>query len=131
MKKIVTALAVAFLFFSCDNGGMETPIIIPEDLFSGDNPFVGTWESIKEEYDFDARLIFTENEISAHGKAEDGKYRTRPDNIWDYTFSDNVLIAIHKISGSRERCEYDFEKSKTFKFSGIPCRKISKNQIIN
>jgi len=113
---------------NCDNDGGKGG---EEDLFSGDNPFVGTWESIKNEWDFDVRLIFTENEVSAHGKGEDGKYRTRPDNSWDYTFSDNMLIASHKIHSSMEHCEYDFEKNKIFKFSGIPYRKISKNKILN
>jgi hypothetical protein len=103
-----------------------------EDLLSGDNPFIGTWESIIEkEFDFDARLLFTENEISAHGKDIDGKYRITPDNIYDYTFSDNLLIATHKQNNFVLRCEYDFEISKIFEFSGTQYRKITKEQIIN
>jgi hypothetical protein len=133
MKKFLfAALAIVFLVLSCDNGSVGNSIDEVEESLKADNPFLGTWESIKEkEFDFDARLIFTENEFSAHGKGEDGKYRTEPDNIWDYTFSGNMLTATHKWTESITLAEYDFEKNKTLEFWGHQYKKLSKKQIIN
>jgi len=52
MKKIIAALAVAFLVFACDNDSVETanePV----------NPFVGTWETSEG-----FRIDFTTTTIS-------------------------------------------------------------------
>ena len=59
MKKVFFALALALFLFSCDDGGVEQE---HEDLFSGDNPFVGTWVSTNSvDFGGDAfMIIFSE-----------------------------------------------------------------------
>jgi hypothetical protein len=61
VRKLFFAVSVAFLFFSCDNGGMENEKGNP-------NPFVGTWEADHADPDFPVKMIFTENEVTGYDK---------------------------------------------------------------
>jgi len=60
MKKIIIALSLAFLIFSCNDDDMENETNNP-------NPLIGTWEDTWTDEDGDnysEKFIFTENEFS-------------------------------------------------------------------
>jgi len=109
MKKILLLMALAFILFSCDNGGVET---------TETNPFIGTWEDENEESG-GVRYIFTKTNVSQYALrqtdllmftgtyAYDDSYITINTNyrhediqdletypnpfIWPYSIEDDVL----------------------------------------
>jgi len=60
MKKLFIAVSIAFIFFSCDNGDVETTDTEP-------NPFIGTWVGESS----NVRYVFTETRVDAYSISKD------------------------------------------------------------
>jgi len=85
MKKIFVLLAVAFVFVSCDDGGMETTTVET-------NPFIGTWEAASGH-----RTIFTATGVTNH--------YPNGDIYWTgaYTYNDtHITVALDQAVSAQE-----------------------------
>jgi len=122
MRKVLLTIAIFAMILgmsNCDNDGGKGG---EEDLFSGDNPFVGTWEN-----EDGTRLVFTK--IIATDYKPDG------DIYWkgSYTYDDEYItinweykVEELEIWGDTFTPWYKFE-NEMLVFGGIPFSKISDN----
>jgi hypothetical protein len=89
MKKLLLVLGIVSLLLSCNNGDMDK-----EDLFSGDNPLIGTWS--------DERMLFTFIDDTT---VKAGEYAIK----WDGTTDKGKEIFEDEIY------EYEFDRTPTYK----------------
>jgi hypothetical protein len=105
---------------NCNNDDDDV-IREPEDLFSGDNPFVGTWESNVIDTGNQIKLVFSDIAFEAYIKNETiSEYVNYPEipnsGCFLYTFTDDTLIILPIYSSITEKYPYNFRESKILNF---------------
>jgi hypothetical protein len=140
MKKIlfpVLILGILLGMSNCDNEETDSGINTePEDLFSGDNPFIGTWESDIRDTGDQIKLIFSDIAIEMYCKnetmSEYKKYPEFPDGLFLYFYTDNILNVLSLTDNSDnyiEKYYNNFEENKVLNFfyEEYKFKKISKS----
>jgi hypothetical protein len=129
MKKLLLSLSILAILLGMSSCSDDNTNNGQEDLFSGDNPFVGTWEHSYYEDNqpsgYYRRLVFSETTIESTLWYENNKYRETPDAIYTYTYNDTMLFYESiRNSGIREQ-PYNFTEN-ILNFDGDEYKKISK-----
>jgi len=128
VRKIILLVVLAFILFSCDNGGMKPDEI--EESFKADNPFQGVWVPVDGSVIEVTDVRFDSNynvAVLSNG------YGTGHTSHFDYSYNGEKLL-LHPFDEPFVQDEdrlvlyefpYDFSTKRTFVFFGKEIKKIS------
>jgi hypothetical protein len=90
MKRLLFVFGIVCLLMACDNGGMENTLQKEiEESFNADNPFLGTWVSIKPQDNPEGRYVFSDDNMFNMYSINDER---NPVFYAKYSFDENTLM---------------------------------------